>query len=154
MDQVLGLGQLKTGLRVKVKGNPGTNGEFKALEVNAKPGEDFSVMEGKIQSIDPASRTIRMMNRDFQLGSEVEIKDIHRQPIQFADLKTGDLIKLKGTYTEADGFIPQKAKLQQFKGFDIEELQGFIDKVDVQNNAIEVMGFQIVVSQNTEIDAY
>ncbi|MDQ7053603.1 MAG: DUF5666 domain-containing protein [candidate division KSB1 bacterium] len=154
MAEVLGLTQLKVGQRVKIKGNPGANGDFRALEVNVKPGEDPAVMEGKIQAVDPENRTIRIMNREIKLGENVEIKNIHRQPISFEDLQEGDLIKLKGGYSESEGFVPKKAKLQIFKGFDIEELQGYINRIDAHTGVLDVLGFQVVVDSDAEIEGF
>ncbi len=154
MADVLGLTHLKVGQRVKIKGNPGANGDFRALEVNVKPGDEPAVMEGKIQALNPENRTIRLMNRDIPLGDHVEIKNIHRQPIDFSELQVGDLIKLKGDYSETEGFIPKKAKLQIFKGFDIEELQGYIQRIDPETGTLDVLGFQVVVDADAEIEGF
>ena len=152
MAAVQGLTHLRIGQRVKVKGNPGTNGEFKAMEIKVKPGEDEAVMEGKIQAVDPEKRTIKVINREIHLGEHVELKDVLRQPIGFEALKVGDIIKLKGTYSDTEGFKPLKAKLQLFKGYDIQELQGTISDIDADANTMKVVGYRVVIEPSTEIE--
>lgn len=154
MEKTIGFNNLKMGQRVKVKGKPAEGNNFSALEISIKPGDDEAALEGKIQSLDAEKNTVRLMNRDFALTNGVEIKNVQRQAITLKNLKMGDIIKLKGPYAEPNGFTPSKAKMQEPKGFNIEELQGKIDKIDPEKNALEILGFTVLVNDKTEIEGF
>jgi len=154
MEKTIGFNSLKVGQRVKVKGKPAEGDNFSALEVSIKPGDDEAALEGKIQSLDLGKNTLRLMNRDFALNGSVEIKNVQRQPITLKNLKAGDIVKLKGSYSAAKGFSPVKAKMQEPKGFNIEELQGKIDKIDPEKKNLGLLGFTVMINDKTEIEGF
>ncbi|MCG3119076.1 MAG: hypothetical protein ALAOOOJD_01404 [bacterium] len=154
MEKTIGFNNLKVGQRVKVKGKPADGNNFSALEVSIKPGDEECALEGKIQSLEVEKNSMRLMNRDFVLNGSVEIKNVQRQPITLKNLKAGDLVKLKGPFSEATGFAPVKVKMQESKGFNIEELQGGITKIDAATKTLEVLGFTIIVNDKTEIEGF
>jgi len=154
MEKTIGFNNLKVGQRVKVKGKPAEGSGFAALEVSIKAGDDECTLEGKIQSLDPEKNSLRLLNRDFMVNGGVEIRNVQRQPITLQNLKAGDIVKLKGPYSESKGFAPVKVKLQEPKGFNIEELQGKIDKIDADGKTLDVIGFTVVVNDKTEIEGF
>lgn len=154
MEKTIGFNNLKVGQRLKVKGKPAEGNNFAALGIGIKAGDDECTLEGKIQSLDAASNTLRLMNRDFKLNGGVEIRNVQRQPITLQNLKVGDIVKLKGSFAPANGFAPVKVKAQEPKGFNIEELQGKIDNIDAAGKTLEVLGFTVTVSDKTEIEGF
>ena len=144
--------ELQVGQWVKVKGSP-ENGSFAAHEVKVKPVGENSVMEGKIQGVDAGADSIKMMNTDISLGDGVDFKNADRETINIADLQVGEIAKIKGTFNES-GFAISKVKLQEPKGVDLEELQGFIDSVDAEATTIRVVGMAVKVVDETEIEGF
>jgi hypothetical protein len=148
-----GFGSLKVGQRVKVKGRPDAQGNFQAVEINVKPPDENVAFEGKVQAVEPAKNLLRLMNRDFILPDGIELKNIQRQNIALRDLKPGDLVKLKGSYHAGDrGFVPAKVKMQENKGFSVEELQGSIEAINAETNSLQVLGFNVVTSAKTKTE--
>lgn len=144
---------LKEGQWVKVKGMA-ENGAFQAHEVKIRPAGDQSVMEGKIQSVDPEKRTISLMHVTVPLSADVVVKNAARQDIQLSTLKNGEIVKLKGEYQPGSGFKPAKVKLQEPKGVDYSELQGYINRLDRESRTIDVLGISVAVGNNTEIEGF
>lgn len=154
MEQVMGFTELKVGQRVKIKGNHGSNGSFTALEVKIKPSDENASVESKIQAVDMGKKSIRLMNRDFQITGESSILDLSRNKVGIEALKAGDRVKIKGEYTPDGSFKIEKLKVQQISGYDVDELQGFINEVDMQNRTLQVIGFRVVLDKNTEIEGF
>lgn len=154
MEKTIGFSNLKVGQRIKVKGKPAEGNGFAALAISIRAGDDECTLEGKIQSLDAAANSLRLMNRDFKLNGGVEIKSVQRQAVTLQNLKVGDIVKLKGPYAEASGFAPVKVKAQEPKGFNIEELQGKIDKIDAADKTLMVLGFTVMVGDKTEIEGF
>ncbi|MDZ7364016.1 MAG: DUF5666 domain-containing protein [candidate division KSB1 bacterium] len=154
MGEIIGFNTLKIGQRVKVKGKADKSGNFLALEVSVKPPDEQVAIEGKVQSLDLQKNTLHVLNREFALTNGVEIKNVQRQSIALKDLKVGDVVKLKGTFAAAEGFRPLKVKLQESKGFSIEELQGDITQIDPATKTLHVLGIPVVASEKTEIEGF
>lgn len=152
MSEIVGFNDLKIGQRVKVKGQAGEDGKFKALGVIVKPEEDDVSLEGKLQGLDAARYAIRVMHREFNVERGALIKNLARQDVGLEQLKVGDMIKVKGRFSPAGGFVPVKIKVQQPKGFAIDELQGTINKIDREAQMIDVIGFAVALNEKTEID--
>ncbi len=154
MEKIFGFDELKTGQSVKVKGMSGSNGTFQAHEIKIKPSIEQAVMEGKLSGIDVAEKAIQLMNQTIRLKDGVEIRNTQRQSIQLQDLKVGDIVKLKGSYSADEGFVPVRVKMQDSSGFDLDELQGSIQNIDAANKTIQVNGFTVVINGDTEIEGF
>lgn len=154
MGEIIGFNTLKIGQRVKVKGKPDKSGHFLALEVSVKPPDEQVAIEGKVQSIDPHKNALHVLNREFALTNGVEIKNVQRQSITLKDIKMGDVVKLKGTFSAATGFQPAKVKLQESKGFSIEELQGDISQIDAASKTLHILGIPVVLNEKTEVEGF
>jgi ADP-heptose:LPS heptosyltransferase/glycosyltransferase involved in cell wall biosynthesis len=151
MDKIIRVNDLKVGQRVKVKGKLGKDGAFVALEISMKPLEDHAEIEGLIRSIDFQKNTLRLLNREFVLPDGIAIKDLQGNIIGLKDLRAGDMVKLKGKYSEPQGFVLEKIKMQEITSFDLEELQGDIRNIDQERRALDVIGFTVVVNEKTKI---
>ncbi len=154
MGEIIGFNTLKVGQRVKVKGKPEKSDSFLALEVSIKPADENVTIEGKVQNIDSQKNALHLLNRDFALFNGVEIRNVQRQNIALKDLKVGDVVKLKGTFSAAAGFRPAKVKLQESKGFSLEELQGDISQIDAANKTLQILGFTVMVNEKTEVEGF
>ncbi len=145
--------ELQVGQWIKVKGAP-ENGVFSAHEIKIKSAGDVSVMEGKLQGVDSEKNSVTMMSREIELPENVDVKNADREPVSLGDLKVGEIAKLKGAFNEADGFNAFKVKLQEPKGVDLEELQGFIDRMDEGEKTLSVLGLNVKITDETEIEGF
>lgn len=152
MSQIVGFNELKIGQRVKVKGQASEGGKFMALSIIVKPEEDDVSLEGKLQGVNVERNTVRVLHRDFAVGAGAMIKNLARQDVGVKDLKAGDVIKIKGKFAPATGFVPLKIKVQEPKGFAIDELQGAINAIDREADTLAVIGVTISLNEKTEID--
>jgi len=148
------LNDLKVGQRVKVKGKPGEGNKFVALEISQKAPKDQAEIEGVLQAIDPGNNSVRILNHEFCLPADLNIQDLQRNSITLGDLKSGELVKLKGKYSQADGLASEKLKMKETMGFMVEELQGTIDKIDPAGKRLDVVGFTVVVNDKTVIEGF
>jgi len=148
------LNDLKVGQRVKVKGKPEEGNRFVALEVSQKVPKDQAEIEGVLQAIDAAHNSVRILNREFTLPGDLNIQDLQQQRIALGELKSGELVKLKGKYSPSTGLAAEKLKMKETMGFMVEELQGIIDKIDSTEKTLSVVGFTVVVNDKTIIEGF
>jgi len=140
LDQIIGFDDLKIGQRVKIKIKPGKDGALVALKIRARDPDEEIEIEGLIQGIDQQKNTLRLLNRDFTLPD-----------YGLNGLKAGDRVKLKGMFSETQGFMPEKIKMKETTNFKTEEVQGDINKIDREKKTLEVIGFTVIVNENTII---
>ena len=146
-----GFEELKVGQRLKVKGTPGAEGgSFNALEIAAKENKDQAEIEGLIQNVDCAGRTLRVVNIDFDVPQGTVIKDVSKREIDLENLKEGDVVKVKGHYDS--GFVTEKVKMKESMGFNIEEIQGSVDSIDPESRTLEMIGIKVVLTEKTSIE--
>jgi hypothetical protein len=144
---------LKEGQWVKVKGMS-ENGNFVAHEVKIRPAGEQSVMEGKLQNVNADENAVSLMDVNLSLGKDIVIKNAAREAIELSALNAGEIIKAKGEYSAENGFQPVKLKLQEPKGVDYNELQGFINALENESKTIDVLGLKVAVNDNTEIEGF
>ncbi len=154
MSQFIGFDCLKVGQRVKVKGNPLENGTFMAGEISIKNYADQAKIEGALQRLDHQKNTLRIFNRDFALPSDIQVKGLQHNLIDLKELKAGDAVKLKGTYSASNGLMPEKIILKETMGFNVDELHGAIDRIDRTQKTLDVTGFTVVVNEKTTIEGF
>ena len=147
----LGFNDLKVGQRLKVTVKVGDDGGFVAIEISMKTPEDEASIESMIQSIDHQQNTLRLLNREFAIPDGIEIKGLQRNIISAKDLKIGDKVKLKGKYSALKGFVPEKIRMKENIGLDLDKLQGDIDKIDREKKILEVVGFTVRVNERGTI---
>jgi hypothetical protein len=154
MNQFIGFDCLKVGQRIKVKGRPSEDSTFVAWEISIKNRADQAKIEGVLQCLDHQKNTLRIFNRDFALPSDIQVKGLQHNLIGLNELKTGEVVKLKGKYSASNGLMPEKIILKETMGFNVDELHGDIDKIDRKQKTLEVTGFTIVVNEKTAIEGF
>ena len=110
MQYYLGFDDFKVGQRVKIKGKPENDGKFAALEVSMKAPKDQSEIEGLLQEVDQENKTVRILNKQYIISSDTVGVDLLGNETGFEAFKTGDMVKLKGTYSESQGFVPRSRR--------------------------------------------
>jgi hypothetical protein len=149
MTEFTGFNDCKAGQKVKMKGKRGNRGTFVAHSITLDDLADQAVIEDLIQSIDHEKNTLCILDHEITLPSDIKIKDFQRNTISLQDLKAGDRVKLIGKYVECRQFVPEKIKMKETGGFNVAELQGVIDQVDLEKKILEVLGFAVVVDEKT-----
>ncbi|MFQ5627328.1 MAG: DUF5666 domain-containing protein [bacterium] len=144
---------LKQGQWVKVKGMT-ENGDFVAHEIKIRPAGEQSVMEGKLVEINTENPSISLMNVSVGLNEDVVIKNVARQAVELNTLQVGEIVKVKGNFDANEGFKPVKLKLQESKGIDYNELQGFIDNLNEDSKTVDVLGVKVSLNDNTEVEGF
>ncbi len=144
----------RMGQRIKVKGRTQANGDFVAVEIKLKEGDEYASIEGLVQEVDLQRHAVRICNQELPVPETADILDAARNATSLAGLKPGDLIKAKGFYSPEGKFLPVKIKVKD--GLDAEnpELQGFIQKIDRENGMLRVVGVNTLVTEETEIDGF
>lgn len=154
MLQIVGFAHLKVGQRVKIKGRSEPDGAFLALDITPKPGAYEAEFEGVVQQLDADKQALRMLNRDFAVPATALIKDVTRQESGLHAIAPGDVVKIKGTYSRAYGFLPAKLKVKERKGFNIEELQGAIQGINAEAGTLDVSGVTVRLSEKTIFEGF
>ncbi len=149
MYELTGFNDFKAGQKVKMKGRQGESGAFVAQAITLNDSADQAVIEGLIQSIAYEKNTLRILDCEIALPGSIVIKDLLRNSIALKDLKTGDRVKLIGEYLESKRFVPEKIKMKETAGFSVAELQGVIDRIDLEKKILEVLGFAVAVDEKT-----
>ncbi|GEM_PF-1933340 len=149
VNLVVDFNDLQIGLRVKVKGTLNESGAFVAQKISVKEPEEESAIDGLIRNVDLRRNILYLLNGAVALPEVIEIKGLQHDVISAKKLKTGDRVKLKGKYSPAAGFAPEKIKLQENTGLQMEEVQGDIDKIDKEKKTLEVIGFTVRVDEKT-----
>ena len=152
MDQIFRFHDLAVGHRVKVKGKLAADGAFAALQISLRPPHHHASIEGMIQQIDHQNFSLRVLNREIGVPENVVVKDAGQQRCEFNNLRVEDVVKIKGIYTDREGLVPMKIKVQETMGFHIDELQGAIDQIDHERRALQLAGFTVAVTERTAIE--
>ena len=148
-----GFDELKEGQRLKVKGTPGADGKsFTALEVAMKEQKDQAEVEGLVQSVDGSAGVLRVANMNFDITEGTVIKDMAKMEITLSDLKEGDVVKVKGQFSQDSRFVTSKVKMKESMGFNIEEIQGNIESVDAAAHTLDVFGVTVLITEKTSIE--
>lgn len=151
MNHLIGFNDLKIGQRLKVRGKPGEDGAFVALEIIPKTPMEHTEIEGVIQSVDQQKNTLCLLNHEFTLPDGIVIKDPQRHIVSLQGLKAGDVVELNGKYSESEGFMVEKIKMRKSMDLGFEELLGDINKIAREKKALELAGFTVVVNDETII---
>jgi hypothetical protein len=154
MQELTGFDDFEAGQCVKMKVKRGNSGAFVAQAVSLNDSADKAVIEDLIQSIAHEKTTLRILDREIALPSDITVKDLLRNTIGLKELKAGDRVKLIGKYSESRQFVPEKIKIKETMGFNVAELQGVIDKVDPEKKILEVLGFPVAVDEKTTFYGY
>jgi hypothetical protein len=125
-----------------------------AWEISIKNPDDQAKIEGVIQRLDHHKNTLRIFNRDFALPGDIQVKGLQHNLIGLKELKTGDVVKLKGKYSASNGLLPEKIILKETMGFNVDELHGTIGEIHRAQKTLELAGFKVVVNEKTAIEGF
>jgi hypothetical protein len=154
MSQFIGFDCLKVGQRIKVKGKSSEDGSFAAWEISFKSPDRIAKIEGMIQRLDYEKNMVRLFNRDFALPDGIMAKNLQGQRVDLKKFKAGDMVKLKGKYSAAKGLAPEKLNMKATMGFNVDELHGAIDEINLEQKTLEVAGFKVIVNEKTAIEGF
>ncbi|MDZ7364017.1 MAG: DUF5666 domain-containing protein [candidate division KSB1 bacterium] len=154
MQQLNGFSDLRVGQQVKISGQHRDGRGFLAVEVTCEPAaEDEAKLEGLIQHVDPAGRYLHIFDQKVLVHDGVEIKDLDSKRVSASALQPGDMAKLKGVYHQREGFILRKITLGEKMDFNIEEIEGIVEKISPENKTLTVNGVTILMTPKTNIES-
>jgi len=142
--------EFAVGQSVKVKGTSGPDG-FTAYDLCEEPEFEETSFEGPLQQVEPAARTLRILERDLCVPEDAVIKNLLRDRVPLGELKPGDVVVAKGSYDAASGFVPRKLKREEAYGFAIERIEGEIEEIDLAARMIRVAGIRVAITGDTLI---
>jgi len=143
--------ELKVGHFVKICGKFRHAAGFVAVEITLEPVSDDGEIECVIQEVDRRRKTLHVCDQEILIPDGIEMKDEDGEVVNSMALQSGDMIKLKGIFT-ADGFVPRKIKLRPAKEFNVEQVQGVIDRLDYERRTMAVNGINVLVTAKTVIE--
>jgi hypothetical protein len=77
MREVIGLADLKPGMRIKCKGRMAPERIYRPSKIKVKSSapDNMDELEGEIAAIDPEARTLQVMGFTVHVGPDVEIEE-------------------------------------------------------------------------------
>jgi hypothetical protein len=151
MSQATEFNVLQTGQMVQAKGKF-EGGKLVAHEISVEDPDDDTSIEGSVQSIDYEKNMLRILDREISLPKGIVVKDRQRNDTDVKSVKVGDIVKLKGQYSAANGFVPEKIKIQEAMGSQVQELQGTANKIDREKKTLDLVGFTVQATEKTIIE--
>lgn len=148
---LINFAELKAGDFVKICGKFRGAAGFIAVEITLEPFSSDGEIECLIQEVDRRRKVLRVCGREVFIPDGIEMKDEDGETVNSMALKAGDMIKLKGVFT-AGSFVPRKIKLRPAKEFNIEQLQGVVDRLDYERQTLAVNGVNVLVTARTVIE--
>jgi len=146
-----GIAQLSQGTQVKVKGRLTSGGHFVAAKVSLKAAEAQASIDAMIQDVETSERRMRVLNSIVTLPEHVEIASPEQRHLEFSALDAGQVVELTGEYSPDRGFVPVKVQVRHDSASELEEIQGRIDEVRVDEGAFRVLGILVMTDHETEI---
>lgn len=141
---------LEVGQSVKVQGRVSEDGAFAAREIKLGPNH-WAVFKGVIRSLDRQENMLCLLNREFVVPNGIPVINLQRDVIGWQDLKAGDIVQFMGRHSAQRAFELKKIEMQKATDFDKAEVCGDIDKIDREKKTLEVLGFTVVVGEDTKI---
>lgn len=143
---------LKVGMRINIEGRYSGNGQLHARQVEIKIDGDLDEMEGCIGSVDASAANLKLFGVSFEITPETRIMDLAKETISLDGLEPGARIKVKGTMTAGQRYRPEKIKIKSENPDSMDELEGCIEAINAETRTLRVMGFQIHVGEDVEIE--
>ena len=142
--------RLHVGQAVSITGKflPGEG--FLAVEIS--PGDTEAEIMCPIHTFDAQRNLLRVFDQTSALSPQVELKGLNGDLAGWAALQAGSMIKLKGKFEPAQGFLPEKIKLRETREFNIEEMQGVISRIELEARRIHVNGIPILINEQTILE--
>ena len=151
MSRFLTFADFNEGQYIKVSGKYFEDRGFLAVEAILQPAKGSIKIESLLRDVDLHARTFRILNQEFALTCLEQIRDLENNSISSESLSAGTLVKLKGKHSAANGFMPQYLKIKETLEFNVEEVEGKIDRVDPENKTIFVNSVPIVFNEKSII---
>jgi hypothetical protein len=142
---------LKIGMRVNIEGRYTGNASLRAEQMEIKQDGDLDEMEGNIETVDAAQRTITLFGASLRMDAETHILDLAKSSIPLESLQPGTRIKTKGRMTHEHLYRPEKIKVKSNSPDSMDELEGRIESIDAAQRTMKLMGFTIHVGEDVEI---
>jgi hypothetical protein len=152
MEEIIGFNNLKVGQQIKVKGLLGPEGIFNALQIEIKPPRNQSAIIGLLQNVDLRRNTLLVLDRKITVPESTVITDLYGRLMGLVDLKPTNRVKLKGHYSDSEGFRPERIEVTEAMGFNIDKLLGVIDHFDAASKTLKALGFTIQANRKTMIE--
>jgi hypothetical protein len=144
-----GFADLRVGQYVKIIGKHKPAAGFLAVEVMLEPELGDAEIMCAVGKVDLERRCMGVFDQEIPLLHVHEVKALDHRVVSVAELKPGQMVKLKGAYAERQGFLLKKIRMKEAMEFNIEELRGVIDKLDPASRRCWVNGFPIVATDKT-----
>ncbi len=142
--------KLQVGQAVSLTGKYLVGEGFLAVEIS--PGETEAEITCPIHAFDAQHRLLRVFDYAFTLSPQVEVKNLEGDPAGLAALQAGRMVKLKGRFEPAQGFLPEKIKLRDTREFNIEEMQGVITHIERDAQRIVINGIPVLINDRTILE--
>jgi hypothetical protein len=154
------LAALQPGLAVKMQGLMQKDSSVLCTDIKTLPAdlaEDNWEIIAAAHKIDPENREFMLLQVPIKLQPTAKFKDESGGAFQsFADLKTGMLVEVRGTYLKDGTFLCKKvenvsSKLMAKPGKQNEvEIKGKIEKIDTASRTVRVAGVTFNIVTETE----
>ncbi len=142
--------RLRVGQAVSLTGKYLRGEGFLAVEIS--PGEAEAEITAPIHAFDAERCLLRVFEHALPLPQHLEVKGLDGEPSGFAALHAGRMIKLKGAFEPARGFVPEKIKLRETREFNIEEMQGVITQIERDAQRIYINGVSVLINERTILE--
>lgn len=142
--------KLQVGQAVSLTGKYFVGEGFLAVEIS--PGESEAEITCPIHTFDAQHRVLRVFDHAFTLSPQIEVKNLEGAPTGVAALQTGRMVKLKGKFEQARGFLPEKIKLRETREFNIEEMQGVITHIEREAQRFFINGIPVLINDRTILE--
>lgn len=153
MNDFYDFSDLRLGMRVNVEGALQPEGGLRAMTISIKDDGADDEFEANIDRVDANGGTLRMLGLTVVCPAGLEIKDIDKQPLTLAALRSGMRLKLKGRLQPDGMFAPDKIKVKMHSPDEQDEIEAAITALDPATHTLRVMGFTIVCDADVEIEA-
>ncbi len=122
---------------------------FLAVEVVVEPADGEDKYEALLQEVQPDTRVVKLLGQTITLPNHLKIQDLNDSEVGIEHLKAGTMVKIKGHYRPDSGFKADKVKVKETLEFNIEELQGRVQRVDGENKQLYVNGVPIKINHKS-----
>jgi hypothetical protein len=150
----------KPGQWVSIKGPYQKDNTILASTVKFVSGdiaEDDWEVAGKILSLDPQARTLKLVRQwPVKFQADAEFKDINGRIMAFTNLKVGTMVEIEGVYQKEAGFLGKELEEDEVKKeeeADYVSVFGKIEKADAAARTIQALGITFVINDQTKSKA-
>jgi len=148
MGEIIDFSDLEIGTVVMILASRNESGDLIAQSIRRSGGmgEDIRV-RGNIQEL--SDSTVTVVNKEFLVDANTEIRDGEGNPIQLSDLQVGFLVEIRAIIQTDGSLLATRIEIEDEQGNGEVEFTGTIDLL--QENLIIVDGITFTVNGMTEI---